>query len=62
MNHIHLSGTHIPLYAIGGSERDDIPEIVNTGIYGVALSGILTNKKNTKEIITQLNHITYANA
>lgn len=62
MNHIHLSGNHIPLYAIGGIEIDDIPEIVNTGIYGVALSGILTNQKDTKEIITQLNHITYANA
>ncbi len=61
MNHIHLSGNHIPLYAIGGIEIDDIPEIVNTGVYGIAISGILTNQKETKEIITQLNKNLYAN-
>ena len=62
MGHIHLSGNHIPLYAIGGIELDDIPEILNTGIHGIALSGILSNKKDTSEIIKQLNQKIYANA
>ena len=52
----------IPIYAIGGIEIKDIGEILNTGIYGVALSGILSNKNNTSEIISQLNKEIYANA
>lgn len=62
MEHIHLSGNHIPLYAIGGIEIDDIPAILNTGIHGIALSGILSNQKDTTDIIKQLNQKIYANA
>lgn len=62
MDHIYLSGNHIPLYAIGGIEIEDINEILNTGIYGIALSGILSNQKGTTEIMKQLNQKIYANA
>ena len=35
----------IPIYAIGGIEPKDIESILNTGIYGIAASGMLTTDK-----------------
>ncbi|MFB9052191.1 thiamine phosphate synthase [Formosa undariae] len=36
----------IPIIAIGGITLPDIPELINTGIYGVAVSGELTKNFN----------------
>ncbi|WP_405605085.1 thiamine phosphate synthase [Polaribacter sp. Asnod1-A03] len=35
--------TKVPIIAIGGIELKDVSEIINTGIYGVAVSGTITN-------------------
>jgi len=32
-----------PIIAIGGIEMDDVSELMKTGIYGIAVSGLLTN-------------------
>lgn len=48
----------IPIYAIGGIELNDIDNLMNTGIYGIAVSGLLT--KNP-QLITQLNKKLYVN-
>lgn len=36
----------IPIVAIGGITKEDIPEIMKTGVYGIALSGCILNAKN----------------
>ncbi len=53
---------NIPLYAIGGIEISDLDDLIQVGIHGIALSGILSNQTETKEIIKQLNQKIYANA
>lgn len=41
----------IPIYAIGGIEEKDIQEILDLGITGVAISGLLTHNDKRVEII-----------
>lgn len=36
----------IPIVAIGGITKEDIPEIMKTGVNGIALSGSILNAKN----------------
>ena len=36
-------GIKIPIFAIGGVLEEDIDPIINTGIYGIAVSGLITN-------------------
>jgi thiamine-phosphate pyrophosphorylase len=37
-------GIEIPIFAIGGILEEDIDPILNTGIYGIAVSSLITNK------------------
>lgn len=48
-----------PIVAIGGIQVEDIPSILLTGISGIALSGVLTNSTNKKEIVDHINTILY---
>lgn len=48
-----------PVYAIGGITLDDVEAIRETGVYGIALSGAITNSKNKKELIEQLTQKLY---
>jgi thiamine-phosphate pyrophosphorylase len=52
----------IPIIAIGGITSTDIPELLNTGVYGVAVAGAVTLSKDKKETIqefmSQLEHNT----
>lgn len=52
-------GISIPLVAIGGITKDDIPGLLETGVSGVALSGAILNAENPvdemRDIITQCN-------
>lgn len=43
MSQISTEESTIPIYAIGGIQLDDIDAILNTGIYGVAISAALTH-------------------
>lgn len=47
-------GLSIPIYAIGGIELEDINEIMNTGVYGVAISGLITHAPNRTEVVNSL--------
>jgi len=41
-----------PIIAIGGIELEDITELMKTGVYGIAVSGVLTNDFNkTQDLI-----------
>lgn len=56
------AGLSIPLYAIGGIRITDIPGILKTGVYGVAVSGLLTEHPDKSILVGQFNRIceTYA--
>lgn len=45
----------LPIYAIGGILAEDISSILQTGIYGVAVSGIITHHPNKKELVEEIN-------
>ncbi len=45
-----------PIIAIGGIEQADIQAILQTGIYGVAVSGSITNATDKKETIASFYH------
>ncbi len=50
----------IPIYAIGGIEINDVESLVEAGIYGVAVSGLITNAIDKSEIVLQLNNKLHA--
>lgn len=45
----------VPIYAIGGIEMGDIESIADVGIHGIAVSGMITNAIDKKEIVLQIN-------
>ena len=51
-----MEGIDLPIVAIGGIEKEDIPSLMGTGITGIALSGSILRAENPikemKEIIT----------
>jgi len=44
----------IPIYAIGGIEGNDVEEIVQTGIHGIAVSGLITHHHRREELVREL--------
>lgn len=52
----------VPVYAIGGILAEDVPAILETGIYGIAVSGLITNHTDKTELIKQLNKYIYEHA
>jgi thiamine-phosphate pyrophosphorylase len=51
----------IPVYAIGGITLGDVNPLMETGIHGVAVSGIITKSNDKQELITHLNYNLYGN-
>ena len=49
----------VPVYAIGGIITEDITAIMQTGVYGVAVSGVITNHPDRKLLLQQLNSFLY---
>ena len=45
---LNSEGKTAKIYAIGGIELKDIEPILNTGIYGIAVSGLITNSPVTE--------------
>jgi thiamine-phosphate pyrophosphorylase len=52
----------IPMYAIGGITLGDVETLMQTGVYGIAVSGIITNGADKKQMVQQLNSLLYAKA
>lgn len=46
------AGISVPVIAIGGIHPQDIPSLIETGIHGVAISGALSNRNDTADILT----------
>ncbi len=51
----------IPVYAIGGITLKDVSPLMETGIHGIAVSGIITESAEKKTLIKQLKEKLYAN-
>lgn len=50
-----LENISIPILAIGGIKLKDIRSLLESGIYGIAVSEMLSNKNNCEEIIGQVD-------
>ncbi|KAF2512519.1 thiamine phosphate synthase [Flavobacterium foetidum] len=51
----------IPVYAIGGITLRDVNPLMETGIFGIAVSGVITESDEKEKLIQQLNEKLYAN-
>ncbi len=51
----------IPIYAIGGITLDDIASLTETGIHGIAVSGLITKSITVTQLINQINEKLYPN-
>lgn len=47
-------GHSIPIYAIGGIKTEDITSIIETGVYGISISGLLTGGDDLKERMNEI--------
>lgn len=54
MEQVKKSGINLPIIAIGGIAPEDLPELLKTGPYGVAVSGALTGKPDARERIKSM--------
>ena len=59
MRKLYEKEISLPVFAIGGIVPENVPAILETGIYGIAVSGVITNHENKKELISQLNKYFY---
>lgn len=50
-------GSKVPVMAIGGILLEDIPALMETGVHGVAVSGLITNAIDKKEMVQKINAI-----
>lgn len=58
MNELEQMKISIPVYAIGGiKEEEDISLLMQTGIYGIAVSGVITNHSDKKSLIKKINSL-----
>ena len=55
MEQVKKAGITTPIIAIGGIEAADIPAILETGIYGIAISAALTNQIQTSAVVAEIN-------
>lgn len=49
--------TKVPVIAIGGIEEEDVPKIIETGISGIAVSGMLTHQEDLEKKIMNIKTI-----
>ena len=49
-----MEGIDLPIVAIGGIEKEDIPSLMGTGIMGIALSGSILRAEHPKEEMNEI--------
>lgn len=59
MEQMQKENLNTPIYAIGGIELHDIDAIINIGVYGIAISSLLTKSSNKRQLIKEINNILY---
>lgn len=61
LNKMKAENLSTPVYAIGGITLENIESLVKTGIYGIAVSGMITKSPQKEKLVQQLNDKLYAN-
>lgn len=51
------AGIHIPLVAIGGIRKEDIPQLMEDRVHGIALSGSILRSENPVKEMKEINNI-----
>ena len=59
MNELVRRKISIPIYAIGGIMLEDTQSIMQTGVYGIAVSGVITTHSDKKLLVEQFNSLLY---
>lgn len=54
-----IKNIKVPIYAIGGITLENVESLMETGIHGIAVSGLITQSENPSQLITQLNDKLY---
>lgn len=57
MYQLQSKAISIPIIAIGGLVQEDITALLETGVYGVALSGLITQSEDKKNLVSSLWNI-----
>ena len=52
---LEMQNLNIPIYAIGGIVGGDLELLKKTGVYGIAVSGLITNATNRHSLIRQMD-------
>jgi len=60
MTSLEVHDIQTPIYAIGGIAIDDIDALLGCGVYGVAVSGMITQHENKVALLQILNQKLYA--
>ena len=63
MGELNKTNIHMPIYAIGGITLADVGTIINTGVHGIAISGIISrsSQADKKELVKKIKANLYAN-
>ena len=58
---LEMAGLSIPIYAIGGIVRNDVELLKKTGVYGIAVSGMISNSADKTTLISEIEQkLSYA--
>lgn len=56
MEQMKDAGIKIPVIAIGGIQTADIPLLIENGLYGIAVSGALSNSENPVRLLAEMQN------
>jgi thiamine-phosphate pyrophosphorylase len=57
MDKMNSMGWKTPVYAIGGIEEEDIETLKQSGVYGIAVSGLLHKTRDKMKTIERINEV-----
>jgi thiamine-phosphate pyrophosphorylase len=62
MEQVQSQDIQVPIYAIGGIRIENVEDLIETGVHGIAVSGLITNSEseNLSELINEINQKLYA--
>jgi len=52
---LEMKQVSMPIYAIGGVVGSDVELLMKSGVYGIAVSGLITNATNRASLVRQIN-------
>lgn len=59
MTELRKKELFIPIYAIGGITASDVTDLITCGVYGIAVSGLVTQHADKRKLITHLKKTIY---